>query len=192
MIYAYIKNFERGSKNEEEINQKYTLINEYAQKERVNIKQWHIDALPQKILSQMQADDILLVTEIANLGKSLRDIRELINYCILHHLKIIIIKDNYIFESSLSMQLLVSTLDMVIKLHADIKSQNMRRSLRQRREDGKPLGRLPGHCNKEYKLSGKEDEIKKLLEQKVPKTRIAKYLGVNRMTLYAFLQKMQK
>jgi DNA-binding CsgD family transcriptional regulator len=37
------------------------------------------------------------------------------------------------------------------------------------------------------KLTGKEEEIKKLLEQKIPKIEIAKRMGVHRSTLRLFL-----
>ena len=50
------------------------------------------------------------------------------------------------------------------------------------------LGRPMGSQNKEVKLSGKEEDIKKLLDKKVAVAAIARILDVNRLTVRSFIK----
>ena len=49
------------------------------------------------------------------------------------------------------------------------------------------LGRPKGSQNKEVKLTGKEEDIKKLLDKKVAVAAIARILDVNRLTVRSFI-----
>ncbi len=50
------------------------------------------------------------------------------------------------------------------------------------------LGRPKGSLNKEVKLTGKEEDIKKLLYKKVAVAAIARTLDVNRLTVKSFIK----
>jgi putative DNA-invertase from lambdoid prophage Rac len=50
------------------------------------------------------------------------------------------------------------------------------------------LGRPKGSQNKEVKLTGKEEYIKKLLDKKVAVSAIARILDVNRLTVKSFIE----
>ena len=50
------------------------------------------------------------------------------------------------------------------------------------------LGRPKGGKSEQYKLSGKENLIRKLLEEKKTRLYISKKLGVNRQTLRDFMR----
>ena len=50
------------------------------------------------------------------------------------------------------------------------------------------LGRPMGSQNKEVKLSGKEEDIKRLLAKKVAVAAIARILDVNRLTVRSFIK----
>jgi DNA invertase Pin-like site-specific DNA recombinase len=54
-------------------------------------------------------------------------------------------------------------------------------------------GRRPkGSKSKVKKLTGKEAEIKKLLDKKVSKSAIARILGVHRLTVAKFVEEIEK
>ena len=55
------------------------------------------------------------------------------------------------------------------------------------RAEGKILGRPLGRQNTFVKLSGKEDKVKELLNQKISKSAIARILGVHRITVAKFI-----
>lgn len=192
MIYAYINDWEKDGLPQTEKERKRADILKYAKNFNWTINKWYIESHIKAVLAQMNPGDILLTPEISSLGVSLRDIHKLIKNCIDYSFKIIVVRDNYIFDNGLNTQLLALAMETVIKIIADIKSQNMQKSLRRLRRQGKTLGRPRGSVNKSLKLSGHEDVIRKLLAQNVSRSEISRKLGVNRMTLYSFLEKMNE
>ena len=190
MIYAYIRNQDRSEARQAENEKERADLIGYAQMSGWTIDKWHSGKYITTVLRQMKQGDILLISEICNLGSSLKNVQKLISDCVNYHWKIIVTRDNYIFDDSLSSQLLATAMETTMKIIADIKSQNMRKRLHELRCQGKKFGRPLGSCNKELKLNAKEDVVRQLLIQNVSKSEIARRLGVNRMTLYTFLRKI--
>lgn len=191
MIHAYVKYFNKKLNAAQQKVQRQGLLR-YAENHDFLINSWHTNKILKSILMQMEAGDILLTAEISCLGSSLREIQEVIALCLGRKIKLIIINGNYIFEDTPQNRLLLSAIDMVLAINSKLKSQIMRNKVQELRSKGKKFGRPSGSRNKSIKLSGHEQEIAKMLEQKISKTEIARRLGVNRMTLYAFLRQMQK
>ena len=189
MIYAYIRNQEKREARQAENEKERDDLIAYAQMSGWTIDKWYFGKHITTALRQMKQGDILLISEISCLGNSLRSVQKLINESIYHHWKIIITRDNYIFDDSLSSQLLATAMETTMKIIADIKSQNMRKRLQELRYQGKKLGRPQGSCNKELKLMQHKEQIQKLLSENVSKSEIARRLKVNRMTLYSFLKR---
>ena len=61
-------------------------------------------------------------------------------------------------------------------------------ALTRKRAEGIVLGRPKGRKSDKVKLSGQENKIIMLLQNRVPKTKIAKICGVHRMTIDAFIK----
>jgi len=61
-------------------------------------------------------------------------------------------------------------------------------ALARKKKEGKKLGRPKGSLTKITKLTGKENEIKLLLEKKVSVSAIARIFGVNRLTVRHFIK----
>lgn len=188
MIHAYVKYFNKKLNAAQQKVQRQGLLR-YAENHDFLINSWHTNKILKSILMQMEAGDILLTAEISCLGSSLREIQEVIALCLGRKIKLIIINGNYIFEDTPQNKLLLSAMDIIIRFQSDLKSQLMRNKLCQLRKEGKVFGRPPGSRNKSIKLSGCEKKIEEMLAQKISKAEIARRLGVNRMTLYAFLRK---
>lgn len=189
MIYAYVRNWEKGRPPRIEDEKDRADILSYAQTAGWTIDKWHFGGRAATVLLQMKQGDVLLTPEVCHLGDSLREVQKLISSCVSRRVKIIVTQDTYVFDDSLSTQLLITAMETAAKIIAGIKSQNMRKALQKLRCQGKKLGRPQGSANKKCKLSGNEDVIRKLLAQNVSKSEISRRLGVNRMTLYAFLKK---
>lgn len=189
MIYAYVRNPGKNELQQAENEKERADLLKHAQMSGWTIDKWYLGKHITTALRQMKPGDVLLISEVCNLGNSLQNIQKLINECVSRHWKIIVTRDGYIFDDGLSSRLLAASMETTIKIIADIKSQNMRRRLNELRCEGKRLGRPPGSSNKELKLGAKEDVVRQLLQQNVSKSEIARRLGVNRMTLYTFLRK---
>ena len=189
MIYAYIRNQEKREALQAENEKERADLIGYAQMSGWTIDKWHSGKYITTVLRQMKQGDILLISEICNLGSSLKNVQKLISDCVNYHWKIIVTRDNYIFDDSLSSQLLATAMETTMKIIADIKSQNMRKRLHELRYQGKKLGRPQGSYNKELKLMQHKEQIQKLLSENVSKSEIARRLKINRMTLYSFLKR---
>ena len=185
MIYVYRRRNIDGLNEDQDIKKYVTLngisIDKYCKAQKLNY-----------ILSQMSSGDMLLVSSISCLGNSLLSVKKAINTCLDKNIKIIIINGNYIFEDTPQNRLLLSAVDMVIRMQTELKSQIMCNTLNLLRRKGKRIGRPRGCGNKKLKLSGREAEIRIFLEKKLSKSEIARRLGVNRVTLHTFLKRMSK
>lgn len=57
-----------------------------------------------------------------------------------------------------------------------------------KKKEGVKLGRPKGSLSKQTKLSGKEDDIKVLLEKDIGYSAIGRIFGVNRLTVKSFVE----
>lgn len=187
MLYAYAR-YEKSDTGEA-VRQ---AIFDYVRKQNLEIDKWLSAASLTAGLKKLRPRDMLLVSELCCLGKSLRSIKKIISECISRKITLVIVCDNYVFDDTPASQMLLSAIDMVLVMSSRLKSQIMRNRLCQLRGEGKIFGRPPGSRNKKIKLSSHEREIEEMLAQKISKAEIARRLGVNRMTLYAFLRRMPK
>ena len=78
--------------------------------------------------------------------------------------------------------------DIAIEIRSNLISQNTKKVLKQRKNEGVKLGRPFGAVVKK-RLDGKEDEIRKLLSQKVSKAEIARRFNVTRITVFNFIKR---
>ena len=74
------------------------------------------------------------------------------------------------------------------EIERNLISQRTKEALARKKSEGVVLGRPIGKKSAKVKLSGKEDVIRELLIQGVPKTKIAEIFKVNRMTLAKFIK----
>ena len=75
------------------------------------------------------------------------------------------------------------------QIERDLISQRTREGLARRIASGQKLGRPMGGHNSKYKLTGKEEKIKAMLEAGTSKAEMARKLKVSRNTLAAFLNR---
>jgi DNA invertase Pin-like site-specific DNA recombinase len=74
------------------------------------------------------------------------------------------------------------------EIERNLISQRTKEALARKKAEGVILGRPKGRKSSKVKLSGKEMEIKKLLDKKVSKSAISRILGVHRLTVSKFIE----
>jgi len=194
-ILAYI----RVSTDKQDLENQRLAILQYAHKNELKIaefieaqvssrktsKERKIDHLLEKLIS----GDILIVSELSRLGRSLSYIILLIDELVKRHIQLIAIKENLIVDGKQSMQNKITTtlFGLFAEIERDLISERTKHGLAVARSRGKLLGRPAGSLSTS-KLDGKEIEIKKLLNQKIPKASIAKIVDVSRTTLLHFIK----
>jgi DNA invertase Pin-like site-specific DNA recombinase len=82
-------------------------------------------------------------------------------------------------------RMILTVLSAFNTLERELLSLRVKEALQSKKEQGVPLGNP--HKVRKSKLSGKEKEIKDLLDKKITKSNIARMLDVDRSTLTNFI-----
>ena len=137
----------------------------------------------------MEAGDLLLVSEISRLGRSVGQIIQIVDDLIKYKINFIAIKENIRLNGKQDIQskVMVTMFGLFAEIERDLISERTREGLVAARAKGKVLGRPKGSHGKSI-LDGKEAEIKTLLSKKIPKASVAKILEVSRSTLLHFIR----
>ncbi|MDR0408737.1 MAG: recombinase family protein [Campylobacteraceae bacterium] len=102
------------------------------------------------------------------------------------------IKDNYRLGSDINSKVLAFAFGLSAEIERNLISQRTKEALARKRAEGVVLGRPKGSKSKVKKLTGKEAEIKTLLEKRVSKSAIARILGVHRLTVANFVKDVSR
>jgi len=186
-----------STKNQDLQNQKYEIldychksnlqIDEFIEIEissRKNLKCRKID----KLMSLLEPDDILIVSELSRIGRSTREVLNIINQMLESGITVHIIKQNMILRKNGDMQskIMVTMMSLFAELERDLISQRIKSALEAKRASGVRLGRPKGSIGKS-KLDCKEEQIRDFLAKQVSISSIAKICGVSRNTVYNFI-----
>jgi len=115
-------------------------------------------------------------------------IMSILNQLMQNGVRIWTIKDNYRLGDDIQSKVLAFAFGLSAEIERELISQRTKEALARKRASGKVLGRPHGKKSSKVKLSGHEDEIRRLLEQRVSKSAIGRMFGVNRMTVDSFLR----
>lgn len=187
----------RVSTSGQELNNQRLAILDYAHKNnlqiahfiesqsssRKSIKERNLDQL----FSNIHSGDLVLVSELSRLGRSVGQIIQLIDELIKLKVRFLAIKENIQLNGKQDIQskMMVTMFGLFAEIERDLISERTREGLQNARDKGKNLGRPKGIGKP--KLDGKEAEIKVLLDKNIPKASIAKIMDVSRSNLLHFI-----
>lgn len=194
MIYAYI----RVSSDKQSVeNQRFEIL-KYADSKKLVIDEWVEetvssrkkleDRLISSLLAQLQEGDLLLVSELSRLGRNLMEVMGILNTCMSQEVKVHTIKEQYELGNNINSKVLAFAFSLSAEIERQLISQRTKEALARKKSEGKKLGRPKGSLSKEVKLTGKEEQIKELLEKKIGYSGIGRLLGVNRLTVKNFVE----
>ena len=133
--------------------------------------------------------DILLVEKTFRLGKYVRSISATLQ-CLLSKGVVI-----YSCEADLSFggdyktsSVMAHAFGVVADIAQEVRSQLTKEALRLRKQAGRKLGRPLGSANKNHKLDGCSRELRRLLGEGVPMTKVARKFNVDINTLRRYLK----
>ena len=197
MIYGYI----RVSTDRQTVENQRFEINEFCKKNNVEVEKWIDETISGtkeidkrklgRLLGNLQKDDILICSELSRLGRNLLMIMSILNVCMEKEVQVWTIKDNYRLGSDISSKVLAFAFGLSAEIERNLISQRTKEALARMKSEGIHIGRPLGAKSKTIKLTGKEEQIEKLLKQKMPKVKIAKKLCVHRSTLRRFLLEIE-
>lgn len=196
MTYGY----NRVSTDKQTVENQRFEINNFCKKEKLQVDGWIEETISGTknydkrklgaLLNQVKKNDLIICAELSRLGRNLFMIMEILNICMNKECKVWTIKDNYRLGDDIQSKVLAFAFGLSAEIERNLISQRTKEALKLRKANGVKLGRVLGSHNKKYKLTGKEDLIKILLLEKMPKTKIATELHIDRNTLYRFIRSM--
>jgi DNA invertase Pin-like site-specific DNA recombinase len=189
----------RVSKDAQDVKNQRLAILEFARKEHLEISEFMEVSVSSRrspkerqidrLLSQLEAGDTLVVSELSRMGRSVGEIILTVDQLVKQRVRLLAIKESLRLEGKPTLQTKVTV--TLFSLFADIEreliSLRTKEGLAAARASGKRLGRPKGQLG-QSKLDGREDEILRLLDLQVSKSSIAKITGVDRSTLYHFIR----
>lgn len=194
MIYGYI----RVSTDKQNVENQRFEIENYCKERGMIVNAWIEETISGtkkidqrklgKLLNKLKKDDILICAELSRLGRNMFMIMSILNYCMEKEIKVWTIKDNYRLGDDLTSKVLAFAFGLSAEIERNLISQRTKEALVKKRAEGIVLGRPKGRKSSYYKLSGRDNMIKELLNKSIPKVQIARILNVHRNTLSAYIK----
>lgn len=194
MIYGYIRvSTERQTLE----NQRFEILR-FCENNKISINEWITETISGtqdidkrelgNLLDKLNTGDTLICSELSRLGRTLFMIMDVLNQCMKKDIQVWTIKDNYRLGSDISSKVLAFAFGLSAEIERNLISQRTKEALARKKAEGVILGRPKGSKSKTKKLTGKENEMKALLDKKVSKSAIARIMGVHRVTVDDFIK----
>jgi DNA invertase Pin-like site-specific DNA recombinase len=141
------------------------------------------------VLEQVQPGDLILVSELSRLGRSVGQIIQLVDRLIKQRVQLVAMKENIRLNGiqDLQTKVMITLLGLFAEIERALIAERTKEGLAAARAKGRLPGRPRGVLGTS-KLTGREAEIQSLLAKTVSKASIAKILGISRSTLHHFIQ----
>lgn len=143
-------------------------------------------------LRKLKTDDVLIVSEISRLSRTMLEIMSILNLCIKKRIVLYSVKEGYSFENNMTSKIMGFAFGMSAEIERNLIASRTREALAYRKAQGVVLGRPKGSDSKTQVLRDNREEITKLIKEGTPKIDIIRKYGVSKSTFYDFLKQQTK
>jgi putative DNA-invertase from lambdoid prophage Rac len=193
MIYGYIRVSTDKQTTE---NQRFEIL-KYADEKKLTVDEWIEETVSStrslskrrlgELILAMKKNDILIVSELSRLGRSLMEVMSILHTLMEKDVKVFTTKERYELGNNISSKVLAFAFSLSAEIERSMISSRTKEALARKKSEGKRLGRPKGRLSSTTKLTGKDDLIREYLQKKIPQTVIARLLGVNRLTVRNYI-----
>lgn len=140
-------------------------------------------------LEDFNRGDVLIVSELSRLGRSLSEVLEIVSFLINRGVQFICIKENIDLHTKHSMQskVMITMFGLFAELERDLISQRTKEALATKVAQGIKLGRPVGPGKS--KLDQYQNQIVEFLDKKVSILSISKILNISYPSLFNYIKK---
>jgi len=195
-VYAYIR---VSTDSQETENQRYEVLKYANEKKLGNVeiveetisgkKSWKKRQLG-NLVDELQEGDILIITELSRLGRSMLEIMELLSILLRKGVELHVVKNRQILKDDLQSKVFAMAFSIAAEIERELISQRTREALQRRKAEGKPLGRPKGSYSS--KLDRYREQIEELLSKGVSISSIAKIIEAPYSTVYSYVQRRKE
>ena len=194
MIYGYIRVSTDKQTTE---NQRFEIL-KYADEKKLYIDEWIEETVSGtkkvddrklgQLLKSIKKGDVLIVSELSRLGRSLMEVMSILHNLMEMQVKVFTTKERYELGNNINSKVLAFAFSLSAEIERSMISSRTKEALARKRSEGKRLGRPKGRLSRMTKLTGKDDLIREYLQKRIPQTVIARLLGVNRLTVRNYIR----
>ena len=176
-------------------------IRRFAEEKSLEVGSWVVETASGKLpyrkrklgrlLRKMKAGDVLIITEISRLSRSLTEIMSIMGYCLEREVCIYTTKERYTFDNSINSKVLCFAFGLVAEIERNLISMRTKEALALKRAEGVRLGRRPGSDVKMQVLRENSARIEAMLASGMTVTKICRKIGISRNTWYKFQSQMR-
>ena len=192
MIYTYL----RVSTEHQVLDNQRNEIEKYALKNGFEVDVWITEVASGKtkgkdrklgnLLKKLKSGDVLIVTEISRLSRTLMDIMSIVGMLLKKGVKLYSIKDNLAFDDSINSKVLLFAFGLVAEIERNLISMRTREALELKRQLGVQLGRKTGSYKKTNILIDNSDRIRKQLDKGCSVAKLCRQYKVSYSTFMRF------
>lgn len=171
-------------------------IRRFAEEKSLTVDSWVVETASGKLpyrkrklgrlLRRLRSGDVLIVTEISRLSRSLTEIMAIMGYCLEKKVCIYTTKERYTFDNSINSKVLCFAFGLVAEIERNLISMRTKEALALKRAEGVRLGRRPGSDVKKQVIRDNSDRIEAMLASGMTVTKICRKIGISRNTWYKF------
>ena len=192
MIVAYL----RVSTGHQVLDNQSNEISKYADAKGIIIDKWVTEVVSGKrkgserklgaAIKKMKEGDMLIVTEISRLSRTLMDIMSIMGTLLQKGVNLYSIKDGYSFDNSINSKVLIFAFGLVAEIERNLISLRTKEALELRKLQGVKLGRPKNTLRKMNILIDNISCIVKALERGEPKAKICRRYRISFSTFARF------
>jgi DNA invertase Pin-like site-specific DNA recombinase len=193
MVYGYIRVSTDKQTTE---NQRFEIL-KFADEKNLHIDEWVEETISSTkklserklggLIMDIKKGDILLVSELSRLGRSLMEVMSILHTLMEKNVKVFTTKERYELGNNINSKVLAFAFSLSAEIERSMISSRTKEALARKKSEGKKLGRPKGRFSTTTKLTGKDDLIIEYLQKKIPQTVIARLLNVHRLTVRNYI-----
>lgn len=192
MVIAYIC----ASSNKQMLDIQREEITEFATSKNLPVDKWIVEVVEEKakqageklaeVLTRLKKGDVLIVTELVRLSRTLYELMEVLSSCLEKGVTIYSVKDRYLFDEKLDYRVMIEAFKLTEEIDRILVSARTKDALINIKNSGRKLGRPQGSDSKQFFLDANKEEVMDMLERGETVAAVCERFNVSKNTYYKF------